>query len=62
MSCKGCTERHVGCHSTCPEYTEWKSKRERMNEAIWKQKRAEAGLIESKVKQCEKVRRKKKRW
>lgn len=24
MKCKGCTERHVGCHSTCVAYLEWK--------------------------------------
>lgn len=24
--CKECADRKVGCHSTCPKYTEWKAK------------------------------------
>lgn len=22
--CKGCTERHLACHDSCPKYKEWK--------------------------------------
>lgn len=25
-SCKNCTERHVGCHATCPKYIHDKEK------------------------------------
>lgn len=24
-ACKGCTERHPGCHDRCPKYEEYKS-------------------------------------
>lgn len=23
--CQECADRKVGCHSTCPKYTEWKA-------------------------------------
>lgn len=26
--CKGCTERLVGCHSTCNRYLEWRKDRD----------------------------------
>lgn len=29
-SCKGCTERKVGCHGTCETYISWKKEREEM--------------------------------
>lgn len=28
MKCKDCNKRTVGCHSTCPEYLEFKNMRE----------------------------------
>ena len=30
--CKGCTERHVGCHSTCEKYITEKAENERLRE------------------------------
>ncbi len=37
-ACKGCTERHVGCHSSCPKYKAFleeneKRKQEERNES-----------------------------
>lgn len=29
-SCKGCTERQLGCHGTCERYISWKKDREEM--------------------------------
>lgn len=29
-SCKGCTRRTVGCHSTCEEYKEFRTRLEKM--------------------------------
>ena len=30
--CKGCTERHVGCHSECEHYKEFKNKLDKQHE------------------------------
>lgn len=62
VNCKGCEKRHPGCHSICPEYIGWKSDRERRLEKERKKRHAELEVIDSKVKQCEKVRRNKRRW
>ena len=42
FSCKNCTERYVGCHSTCPKYLQEKAEHDRVkeedhkkNETIW---------------------------
>lgn len=32
--CKGCEERHPGCHSECEGYIEWKKAHEEENEKI----------------------------
>lgn len=32
FSCKGCTERHVGCHSTCEKYIAEKAENDRLRE------------------------------
>ena len=36
--CKGCTDRAVGCHSTCQKYLDAKAEYERKKEAIRKAK------------------------
>lgn len=35
--CKGCTERHVGCHSECENYITFKEKLEQQNKQIKKE-------------------------
>ena len=30
--CKGCDERHVGCHDRCERYAEWRAKANKANE------------------------------
>lgn len=30
--CKDCEERHLGCHSDCPDYAEFRAEVERKNE------------------------------
>lgn len=30
--CKGCTERHIGCHAECERYNEVKRERSKINE------------------------------
>lgn len=62
VTCKECNKRYVGCHSTCKEYTDWKADRERKNEIARMKRQAEAEIIDSIVRNCEKVRRKKNRW
>ena len=39
--CKGCVPpaRHIGCHSTCKEYIEWKADRDKFLEHCRKQAR-----------------------
>lgn len=32
FSCKGCTERHVGCHSTCEKYITEKAENDKLRE------------------------------
>ena len=32
FSCKDCTERHVGCHSTCEKYISEKAENDRLRE------------------------------
>lgn len=39
--CKGCTERQLGCHSTCPRYQEAKAK----NDAIAAEQREQAKIV-----------------
>lgn len=31
--CKGCTDRHKGCHAGCPDYLDYKEAKEREKEA-----------------------------
>ena len=31
-NCQGCTERHVGCHSSCEKYKDLKQRIEKLNE------------------------------
>ena len=33
--CKGCEKRVLGCHSTCPDYLEFKAKCEKVRQARW---------------------------
>lgn len=33
FSCKDCTERHVGCHSTCEKYISEKAENDRLRDA-----------------------------
>ena len=41
VCCKGCTERAVGCHSTCTKYIEAKKIHLQRCEIIWKERRKE---------------------
>lgn len=36
FSCKGCTERHVGCHATCEKYIAEKAENDRIREEAQK--------------------------
>lgn len=62
MTCKGCKNRYPGCHSICPEYIGWKADRDKKLEKARKKRQTELEFIDSKIKQCEKLRRNKKRW
>lgn len=62
MTCKECEKRHIGCHSTCREYNLWRAKKDHTNEIVQRKKRVDIEFVEEKVKQCEKMRRKKNRY
>ncbi len=32
MSCYKCPDRHIGCHSDCEQYAEWKAERQALAE------------------------------
>ena len=36
--CKGCEERHEGCHGECERYKAWKEERDRIREDLYRQK------------------------
>ncbi len=39
--CKGCKERHTGCHATCKSYSNYRKELDAVNEKIRKAKYAE---------------------
>ena len=43
--CKDCESRHVGCHSKCSKYSEWRELLNQENEKISKTRIHEADLI-----------------
>lgn len=68
MSCKGCTERSVGCHCTCEAYLNWKqeqnARRAKINKvkqdaALWqdyKERSIKAAKLEYSRKRYKKYR------
>lgn len=47
--CKGCIDRHVGCHSTCERYKQWKKKQEE-EKAVIRDKREKEMAIALDIK------------
>ena len=39
--CKGCEERHLGCHAECENYKAWKEERDQQKDELYKQKSSE---------------------
>ena len=35
-NCKGCEERHTGCHSSCPKYREYVEENNKRKDVIFK--------------------------
>lgn len=48
--CKDCVRRHVGCHTTCKEYIEEKSKFEERKKLIQNENRGRYELFEHRTK------------
>lgn len=44
--CYGCTERHMGCHTTCDTYCEWKAEHESKRDIMIKKKSEEKQWVE----------------
>lgn len=38
-SCKGCKDRHIGCHGDCKKYAEFRRKTEKANKLMREQKK-----------------------
>jgi len=47
--CHGCTDRTLGCHSTCERYIEQSAKRTAEREAMQKQKRNYSAQLDRKI-------------
>lgn len=43
MNCYKCPDRHIGCHSDCERYAEWKAERQALRE---REKKRTAGANE----------------
>lgn len=59
--CKGCTERHVGCHSTCPDYIAFRNELDEHNAQENARKAAGSNMREYKSEVFEKYQRRMKR-
>ena len=59
--CKGCTERHEGCHSQCERYKAFRKKLDEKNERKRLENEAKYSLIEQAQRRKEERRRKDKR-
>lgn len=51
--CKGCGERHVGCHSTCEKYLIFKAESDKLREDRLKQRQLADYLSEAEGKRGE---------
>lgn len=47
FSCKDCTNRHIGCHSTCERYISEKAENDRLRELEHKRRNDENSLNSS---------------
>lgn len=56
-TCVGCTERSVGCHSTCRRYLDARAVRDKEIEEMRKQKQREREVLEVEFVCKEKIRR-----
>lgn len=56
--CKGCEERHQGCHSSCPRYAEYKILHEVEKAQIQKEKDMYGSLYDSRSRQVMKALKK----
>lgn len=55
--CKDCTNRHINCHASCDDYSEYKIKTAELNEKIRQVKRAELNVELRRKIAMEKIRR-----
>lgn len=59
--CKGCEERHVGCHSTCEIYKKNREKLDKEKEARIQAQKANDVLDDYTIRRIEKIRKAKSR-
>ena len=56
--CKGCEDRHTGCHSKCPNYIEWDRTRKEAEAKARKSYEAEHDAVGYMMSEVAKRRRK----
>ena len=57
--CKDCSDREIGCHSSCRRYIDFQSLNNKEHEEAYKQKQTIYMINEQRVKAYEKKRKKK---
>ena len=50
--CKDCEERHVGCHSKCEKYAEFRKEVNEKREALREQQKLEEFSVVSAIRRC----------
>ena len=55
--CFDCTERFVGCHSKCDKYAEWQKNHQKRKDEVRKSKNEISRVMEFKVDQVTKTKK-----
>ena len=56
-TCKDCTERFLGCHSTCKQYANFMAENEERKNEIYKRRKEEGYFLSQKEKYIRRMRR-----
>jgi hypothetical protein len=54
---KDCPKRNATCHSVCPDYKEWRAKKDRENEAKRKEKEIFYALFDNEVNRTKRMKK-----
>ena len=59
--CKDCENRHIGCHSTCESYNDYRKEKDEENAKIREKIRAETDYIDSQIIKYNKILKRERR-